>query len=200
MMANATPYDPIFDAQRHFRVLLDCMARPGKIAGLADVPLAMPTGLGLPAALIGFALLNEYTSFWIHPSLSEASSYFQRQTGSRSCPLEKADFLFGSVSMETNWVQKAPLGTAEYPESGSTLIAEINEISNEPLKGTMAITLKGPGIDQAKTLHVSGKSENFWHALREKNENYPLGVDTFLVTKSGLISAIPRSTKLDWER
>ena len=200
MMSNSIPYDPIFDSQRHFRMLLDCMARPGKIANLADVPLVLPIGLDLPAVLIGYVLLDEHTTFWIPPSLSEASAYLHRETGSRPSSLEKADFLFGSVVMETSWVQKAPLGTAEYPESGSTLIAEVNEISNKPLKGTMAITLKGPGIDHEKTLHVSSNSGKFWKALREKNENYPLGVDTILLTKSGYISALPRSIKLDWER
>jgi alpha-D-ribose 1-methylphosphonate 5-triphosphate synthase subunit PhnH len=197
-MVKTTPYDPVFDSQRHFRVILDCMARPGKISKLEDVPLNVPTGITLPAALIGFALLNESTTFWIHPSVSEAILYFKIETGSQPTTLDKAEFLFGAVGMDTSWVQKASTGAAEYPETGSTLIAEVGEISTEPLNETMALRLEGPGIDQRKTLYVSGIGTNFWQALHEKNENYPLGLDTILVTKSGYIACLPRSTRLDW--
>lgn len=200
MMKDAIPYNPVFDAQRHFRVLLDCMARPGKIRDLADISMVLPIGISLPAALIGFALLNEDTTFWMHPSLAEASSFLQRHTGSRPTSLEKADFLFGSAGMETEWVRKASVGLAEYPETGATLIVEADQVSTEPLSETIALSLEGPGIDQEKQLHVSGIDTSFWQALREKNENYPLGVDAILVTPTGSISCLPRSTKLYWEK
>lgn len=57
-MIRETVYDEIFDAQRHFRTVLDSMSRPGKINRFAPLALTTPEGLTRAAAYVGFALLN----------------------------------------------------------------------------------------------------------------------------------------------
>ena len=39
-MQRETTYDPVFDAQEHYRLLLDAMARPGKINTLPRLILS----------------------------------------------------------------------------------------------------------------------------------------------------------------
>ena len=43
-MQRETTYDPVFDAQEHYRLLLDAMARPGKINTLPRLILSVPAG------------------------------------------------------------------------------------------------------------------------------------------------------------
>ena len=48
-------YDTVHDAQRHFRVLLDAMARPGTLAHLQADHLQPPADLHRASALVGLA-------------------------------------------------------------------------------------------------------------------------------------------------
>ena len=57
-MQTELNYDTVFDAQEHFRVLLDSMSRPGKINVLPAMDILPPDGLQHAAALTGFALLE----------------------------------------------------------------------------------------------------------------------------------------------
>ena len=43
-MVREIRYDEVFDAQKHFRSLLDSMTRPGRISVLDAVPLDAPPG------------------------------------------------------------------------------------------------------------------------------------------------------------
>ena len=52
----ARPYDQIFDAQKHYRALLQATARPGTIAQLNDAALDAPSQLNRATALIALAL------------------------------------------------------------------------------------------------------------------------------------------------
>ena len=57
-MIRETAYDEIFDAQRHFRTLLDSMSRPGKINRFAPLALTPPEGFPRATTYVAFALLN----------------------------------------------------------------------------------------------------------------------------------------------
>ena len=63
-------YDPIYDAQRHFRALLDCTARPGTIGLLEDVGVDVPPGIRRASALIALTLFGADTTFCILPEPS----------------------------------------------------------------------------------------------------------------------------------
>jgi len=44
-MQREIQYDEIFDAQAHYRLLLDSMARPGKINVMPQLELTTPRGI-----------------------------------------------------------------------------------------------------------------------------------------------------------
>ena len=51
-MQRETAYDQVFDAQEHYRLLLDAMARPGTIYVLPRMSMTTPPGLTGAAALM----------------------------------------------------------------------------------------------------------------------------------------------------
>jgi len=62
------PYDQIFDAQKHYRTLLQSAARPGTIGQLDDVALDVPSPLNRATALLSFSLFSGDTTFSLSPA------------------------------------------------------------------------------------------------------------------------------------
>ncbi|HEV2479427.1 MAG TPA: phosphonate C-P lyase system protein PhnH [Puia sp.] len=152
-MQRETAYDPVFDAQEHYRLLLDAMARPGKINILPRLLLAIPapatgavpsavTGAASQpgsrvftdaAALVGFALLNADVSFFVDgPGADPASRYLLVNTSARPATLEEADFVFASGRASAVLVEAMKKGSLPYPEEGATLILSVGALATEP--------------------------------------------------------------------
>lgn len=194
-MIKETGYDAVFDGQRHFRVLLDAMARPGMIGTLNDVTLS-PQGLNQASALVGFALLNADVSFHVASGKAEPPAYLTMNTASRPTDPEQADFLFADGAHATDAVRRAKVGTLTYPENGATVVIDVDRLATEPIEGSLTITLRGPGVDGEVTVHIVGLSREFFEALKVKNDEFPLGVDTIIADRQGAVLCIPRTSKV----
>lgn len=144
-MQRETTYDPVFDAQEHYRLLLDAMARPGKINILPRLLLSVPdTATGAAsqpgsgtltdaAALVGFALLNADVSFFVDgPGADLASRYLLVNTSARPAALEEADFVFAPGRASAVLVEAMKKGSLPYPEEGATLILSVGALATEP--------------------------------------------------------------------
>ena len=183
-MQRETTYDPVFDAQEHYRLLLDAMARPGKINILPRLLLAVPAAAGAvpstatgaasqsgsrvftdAAALIGFALLNADVSFFVDgPGADLASHYLLVNTSARPAALEEADFVFASGRTSAVLVEAMKKGSLPYPEEGATLILSVGALATEPSglgvaaedTGVNGTAGRPPGSDLALTLQGPG--------------------------------------------
>ncbi len=217
-------YDPVFDAQRHYRQLLDCMSRPGKLNRLDRMDLHVPGGIHEGAALVAFALLNaDVTFFAAGIGAAEINAYLKTQTFGRPAPGAEADFLFLSGA-DAMWISKAKRGTLPYPEEGATLVLSVDalvpgsllverltpegelrgeseqperkrpEASHSPV---LTLTLSGPGIEKERYLGVSGLSREFFTEWSACNQEFPLGVDLILADPYGWIGSLPRSTQIE---
>lgn len=216
-MQRETAYDPVFDAQEHYRLLLDAMARPGKINILQRLLLSVPAAsqtVAAPvftdaAALVGFALLNSDVSFYVDgPGADLATRYLIVNTSARPEALEEADFVFASGHVPSNTVDAMKKGSLPYPEEGATLVASVGALATEPSGlGTqnghpgsdLALTLQGPGIAGKKTFFVRGLNATLIEALQQSNTEFPLGVDLILTDGDGRVACIPRSSRILWE-
>jgi len=196
-MIKETAYDVVFDAQRHFRTLLDCMARPGTVGRLDDVAVT-PPGLNRASALAGFALLNADVSYHIEVSGADLPLYITMNTASQQAELHEADFLFVRGDKAADTVSRAKIGTLTYPENGATVIVDVDRVAAVPFDGARAFSLQGPGVDGEVTVYVAGLEEGFATALKEKNEEFPLGVDAILTDTAGAVVCISRTSKIDW--
>lgn len=203
-LAAAKPYHHVFDAQKHYRTLLQCTARPGSIGQLDDVLLEVPPPLNRAAALIALTLLSADSSFCLSPCEAPAEGFLCRETLARPAAAEQADFMFIADPSRIEEIERVRSGSLAYPEQGATVVLQLAAISPAPMPGCLRLTLTGPGIETETTAFVLGASETLFEQLRRRNAEFPLGIDAYLTCDSlsagPCVLALPRSTRVIWER
>jgi alpha-D-ribose 1-methylphosphonate 5-triphosphate synthase subunit PhnH len=204
VLAAIKPYDEVFDAQRHYRTLLQCTARPGTIGQLDDVELEIPPQLNRATALLALTLLSSDSSFYLAQGEEQARDFLRRRTLAKPAAAEHADFLFVTDPSRLQPIGLARTGTLAYPDLGSTVVLQVTAISPAPMPGCLRLTLSGPGIETETVVFVLGAPEALFEALREQNSEFPLGVDCYLTCDSlsagPCALALPRTTRVRWQR
>ena len=119
-MIREIQYNEVFDSQRHFRKILDSMARPGKINNLADIDINTPAKLNKASALLGFALMNADISFCAIQNEDEINEYFRVNTASNPANLNDADFVFVPGNTAIGVFEEIKTGEPEFPENNAT--------------------------------------------------------------------------------
>ena len=195
-MQTELNYDTVFDAQQHFRLLLDSMSRPGKINTFPATDILPPDGLNQAQALTGFALLNADVTYFIAGDNSDdIAAYLLVNTSSKLAEISVADYIFLPEGYGTDGLEEARIGIPTYPEDSATLIAAAALISENPHEGSFSIILKGPGVDGEAEVFVSGISAELLGFVKEQNAEYPLGMDVIITDRDNHILCIPRSNK-----
>lgn len=198
-MIREINYDHLFESQKQYRTILDCMAKPGILATL-NADINVPSEINKASVLVGFALMNSDVTFNnSYNQEEEINSYLFLNTSSSPAEASEADFIFISgTHKNTNAIDNAKQGLPEYPEHGAFVIIDTNKISETTLENGLKITLEGPGVKNTKEVYVEGLSSEILEALAEKNIEYPLGVDTIFTDKEGTILCMPRSNKFKY--
>jgi alpha-D-ribose 1-methylphosphonate 5-triphosphate synthase subunit PhnH len=195
-MQREIQYDEIFDAQAHYRLVLDSMARPGKINVMPSPELTTPQGIHAAGALVGFALLNSDVSFYVDgPSAEDVSLYLLVNTSARPAEAEEADYVYLDGTAAAEILYRLKTGTLPYPENSATVIAAAEELGGE---NGLVLTLSGPGVDGERQLSVAGLNTALLEALVTINAEFPLGIDLVLTDPTGRIACIPRSSRVRW--
>lgn len=197
MMIRETAYNEIFDAQRHFRSIMDSMARPGKTNTLSEPDISTPEGLNKASALVGFALLNPDVTFFSGTYPETVKEYFYTNTSSLGADAATADFIFINGKHNTAAIEEAKEGIDTYPETSAFIVIDTENISTTPLKNSIAITLTGPGIETKSVFYIKGISSALVDIIKVKNMEYPLGIETIFTDKEGCIVCIPRSSHIE---
>jgi len=209
-MHRETIYDPVFDSQQHFRLLLDAMARPGKIVTLPQMPLAPPPGLSRTAALTGFALLDADASFCVQDGDAAVVRYLEGNTSSRPEDVGNADFVFAGGLMSPGFVGAMKKGSLSYPDEGATLVLDVERLAQDAERlvqdversayegAGLAVTVSGPGVAGKRTFFAGGLNSSLLEALQECNAEFPLGIDLILAGASWCVACIPRSSRVSW--
>ncbi|HET6253948.1 MAG TPA: phosphonate C-P lyase system protein PhnH [Puia sp.] len=188
-------YDDVYDAQGHYRLLLDSMARPGKINVLPEMELTAPKGIHAAGALVGFALMNADVTYYVEgPTAFEVGRYLLVNTSARPVGREEADYVFLDGSAPAELLQELKVGSLPYPEDGATVVAAVDGLASEG-EG-LVLLLKGPGVAGEKKLCVIGLDRTFFEALATINGEFPLGIDVILTDGERRVACIPRSTKI----
>ena len=195
-MNNPITYDVVFDAQQHYRLILDSMARPGKINVIPPVEIDEPMDINNASALIAFALLNTDASFYA--AEGDVTSFISLNTSAVNADLADADLVFISGLHEEEFVQQLKAGTLSYPENSATIIADVNRISKVKINGSLELTLKGPGVKDAETVYVAGLNAAILDELKAQNEEFPLGIDLILTDRDNNIICVPRSNDFSY--
>lgn len=196
-MSVETTYDQVFDAQEHYRLILDSMARPGKINIIPQVSISSPAALNQASGLLAFALLNRDASFCAIAQ-DEVTTFIALHTAAEIADLEKADFVFIPGLQHKEFMGSLKTGNLSYPEDSATIVADVTEISSSEIAGSLQLRLKGPGIKEIETVYVKGLNPEILNELKEQNLEFPLGIDIILTDIENRLICLPRSTDVTY--
>jgi alpha-D-ribose 1-methylphosphonate 5-triphosphate synthase subunit PhnH len=191
-MESQLIYNEVFDAQEHYRLLLDSLSRPGKINTIPFLEIQQPAAINNAGALIAFSLLNTDATFHAIGETA-VSDFIALHTSAKIAALQQADFIFIPGTQDVAFIAELKTGTLSYPEDSATIVADVLEISDSPISGALKITLKGPGILGVNIVYVNGLNPAILDELKERNLEFPLGIDLFLTDRDNRVIGIPRS-------
>lgn len=176
--------------QRMFRILLNCMARPGLVGSIGPAHEAGRFG---PAIALLECVLDHEVTFAVVPKDPSVLGSLLRSSGTRAVSVEEADYVLAwSDGIETA-LRLAKLGTLEYPDRNGTVVALVDEISATATTGE-CFTVSGPGVLGTEDIWVRGFHRSLLPVLEERNAQRPLGIDLVLISPSGFITCLPRYT------
>jgi alpha-D-ribose 1-methylphosphonate 5-triphosphate synthase subunit PhnH len=189
---------------RTFRVLLDCLARPGRVGQLpaspfVDLPLlpdgAPPNSTAVAACM---SLLDQMVSFaqaageaWL-PADHPLTRWMALRSNARPVAPDAADFVLLHDPAGTALLGGLKEGTLLCPEQSCTVFLCVPEI----VAGGATLRLTGPGIAGAATVGLPGVASAELAALTARRGQFPLGIDLFLIDQQSRCLGLPRTTQI----
>jgi alpha-D-ribose 1-methylphosphonate 5-triphosphate synthase subunit PhnH len=185
--------DKVLSAQSTFRCVMNAMARPGsvqRIVSAAGTPPAMMRG----TAAMALTLFDHDTPVWLDARMSATADVANWLKFHTSAPVV-ADSSIAGFALVGDPESLAPLdrfafGSNEYPDRSTTLILQVESLTNGP-----AVELRGPGIDGTAALRASIQPHDLFERLAINATLFPRGIDVVLVHDDSIV-AIPRTTRL----
>lgn len=189
--------DMVHDIQKAYRKILDSMSRPGRINDISEQTekIEPEVKCGQPTIIMALTLLDTEVTFKVVGQYElEIARLINQLTYANHVEAEKADFIFimKDVSKQevVKVIESARKGDLINPHHSATIIIEREVITNDCI-----LALTGPGIEGRIWINVDCPVE--WLAIRkEKNAEYPLGIDLIFYNSAGKILGIPRTTKI----
>lgn len=185
--------EPALQSQRIFRAAMMAMARPGLVREI-DVEITPPAPLHPAAGALALALCDFETPIWLDPALARASviDWLRFET---AAPLvgEPAGAAFALIGEPADMpgLESFGLGSLEYPERSTTLILQVETLSNES-----GWSLAGPGIGAETRLNAGPLRPQCAAEMAQMRSLFPRGVDLFFVCGRRL-AALPRSVLIE---
>lgn len=190
-------FNRVFDTQKLYRRMLDAMARPGTVVALPRLDVYPPPGLSNYASALAFTLLDADTTFATLPANELWQEYLTVNTGARPAAPTDAEFIVLEGPKYGPQLATVRRGDLLAPQDGATIFAMVDALEAD--KGELKLTLSGPGVDGKATVFVAGLHWSNLENILSLNQEYPLGVDCFLTDRQGRLTALPRSTAVQWE-
>ncbi|SEJ46386.1 alpha-D-ribose 1-methylphosphonate 5-triphosphate synthase subunit PhnH [Bhargavaea ginsengi] len=189
--------DSVHDIQKVYRELLQCMARPGKIADIRDSAAKADFVRECHPAtfLVIQTLLDAEVTFHV---LGERKDAIRRKiedyTFAGHTSAEDADYIIAPAETGEPELLEAirgcRAGTLENPHQSATWIIEAGALG-----GSSDWKLSGPGIRDEAEAPIA-LSEAFVRTRSMKTQEFPTGIDLIFTDGDGLISSIPRTTAI----
>lgn len=184
--------DSVLDAQSAFRVVMDCMARPGTI-GWMEGEARGPKPLGRAQSAIALTLTDQDTPVYLSPGLAKvgAAAWLGFQTGAAVTEIKsEARFAFVEAGAPFPALASFARGSQDYPDRSTTVIVELKK-----LEGGEELTLTGPGIRDRIAISPRGLPGLFPALWAENHALYPRGVDLILTSGRACL-CLPRSARI----
>jgi alpha-D-ribose 1-methylphosphonate 5-triphosphate synthase subunit PhnH len=200
-MGKESNFHEVHDAQSQFRIIMDAMARPGKINLMDKTSIEPPTGFNKASGIIGFSLLNADVSFYVlkRENKESISEYISLNTQAAIASIDTADFIFLQGKGDSSALYHVKKGSLSYPENSASIIIDATKISYETeSEGSTKIVLKGPGIESSSEVFITGIDPLIFETTKDINAEFPLGIDLIFTDTNGFILCIPRSNQFEF--
>jgi alpha-D-ribose 1-methylphosphonate 5-triphosphate synthase subunit PhnH len=138
-------------------------------------------------------ILDPQVSFCLLEEDRELEERVQFQTGAMLASPEQADFLIAPAGCSHGKLSHAKRGRLEFPNEGATIVYVVETLSEDAEDG---VELTGPGIKDKVRINIEGLSADEFKELKSVNREFPLGVDSIYLDRSGRITSIPRSSNI----
>lgn len=184
--------DTVHDAQTVFRSLLKALSEPGTIQRLR-VNLQAPAPLHMATAAACLALMDYETTAWLADELDNDAvrTYLRFHCG---LPLvsEKsaANFAVLGRSLQQLDLEAFAQGSITYPDKSATLLMQVDDLANGP-----EYQLTGPGINNKRSIYVSGLPADFVSKWQVNHSAFPQGVDVIFCSGDAVLG-LPRTSKI----
>jgi alpha-D-ribose 1-methylphosphonate 5-triphosphate synthase subunit PhnH len=185
--------DKVLSAQSTFRSVMDAMGRPGtaqRIVAATGAPAAMMRG----TAAIALTLFDHDTPVWLDTLMSETSDVAKWLKFHTGAPVvadsQNCSFALIGDARVLPVLDRFAFGTNEYPDRSTTLIVQV-----ESLTQGSTFELRGPGIDGTAVLQAAIQPSDLFERLAINAALFPRGIDVVLVAGDAIV-AIPRTTRL----
>ena len=186
--------EPALAAQRHFRAVLDAVARPGRAVELEGHLPPAPAGLLPSTYALLLALADFETPVWLAPGvdseIARASLRFHA-----GCPIvpepAQAAFAVAGSPAEALPLARFAVGTPEFPDRSTTVLIQCGEEG-----GTAPARLSGPGLERPLVVALTGPTAAFWADASANAALFPRGVDIVLAWSTRRVG-VPRSTRIE---
>ncbi len=186
--------EPVLDAQRAFRAVMQAMARPGTVQPLGVLPRP-PAPLTPELAAVALTLIDHETPVWLGSplrDLDEVRRWLAFHTGAPVVDApEEADFAFAASPQGLPALSAFRQGTAEYPDLGATVVLGLPSLA-----GGVPVRLAGPGIAREAAFAPEGLAPGWWRERIAMRDAFPLGVDLVFCAR-GHVAGLPRSTRIE---
>jgi alpha-D-ribose 1-methylphosphonate 5-triphosphate synthase subunit PhnH len=186
----------VVSAQSVFRSVMDAMARPGSVHRLVlpDSIAPIPAPVMHGTAAIAMTLFDHDTPIWLDAAMAETrevGKWLKFHTGSPVLD----DASVSSFALIGDGAALPPLdhfalGSSEYPDRSTTLILQVQSLSEGP-----EFLLRGPGIEDEARLRATLQPLDLVERLAINQSIFPRGIDVVLVADEDVV-AIPRTTHL----
>ncbi|RTL68981.1 MAG: phosphonate C-P lyase system protein PhnH [Hyphomicrobiales bacterium] len=183
--------DPVADAQRAFKAVMQAMSRPARAVPF-EVALTAPAPLSPVVAAMLLALADYETPIWLDVPLRNQAvvQFLSFHSGARIVrEPEEAVFAVASDPATMPPLMLLRQGTPEYPDRSTTLIVQVAALRAEGLR------FEGPGIKREAQFSFPGAPSRFAAELAANRAQFPCGVD-LIFAAPGAIAALPRSVRL----
>lgn len=189
--------DMVHDIQSVYRKVLNAMSRPGILENINeeaeknDIDINFYSG----SFLVMLMVLDREVSFnVVSEQGNDVSKLISEITYAQAKPVEEADYIFVledkcSESLD-EIIEKSKIGDLVDPQKSATIIAEVQCISKDG-----DIELEGPGIQDVNKIGICS-NKKWINARKNKNEEYPLGIDLIFIDEKSNLVCIPRTTKI----
>jgi alpha-D-ribose 1-methylphosphonate 5-triphosphate synthase subunit PhnH len=187
-----------------FRSCLAALSEPGRLARL-DAPASLS-----PAVAILLALTDVSTPVAVLGQDAGAGDAgvgdagLRRVLAASGAPLvdaRAARYLLAAEEPDADELASVPLGTDLDPHLGALVVVGVDSLesgsSDVASTGTrLTLELTGPGVASRRLVRVAGLSRGFIDQRNSLVATPPRGIDLLLVTPSGDLVGLPRTTAI----